>query len=34
MNREVLARVGMERTMPDEADGVADRVSFYFPARL
>ena len=31
MNREVLARAGMERTVPDEADGVADRVSFYRP---
>jgi CubicO group peptidase (beta-lactamase class C family) len=31
MNREVLAPAGMERTVPDEADGVPDRASFYFP---
>jgi len=31
MNREVLARVGMERTVADEADGVPGRASFYFP---
>jgi serine beta-lactamase-like protein LACTB, mitochondrial len=31
MNREVLARSGMERTVRDEADGVPDRASFYFP---
>jgi len=30
MNREVLAPIGMEHTVPD-ADGVPDRVSFYFP---
>lgn len=31
MNREVLAPSGMERTVRDEADGVADRASLYFP---
>ena len=31
MNREVLARSGMERTVRDEDGGVRDRVSFYFP---
>jgi CubicO group peptidase (beta-lactamase class C family) len=31
MGREVLARVGMEHTVPDEPDGVPDRATFYFP---
>src|SRR5262249_38725250 len=30
MNREVLARSGMERTVPD-GDEVPDRAAFYFP---
>jgi CubicO group peptidase (beta-lactamase class C family) len=31
MHREVLARAGMEHTVPDETRGVADRAWFYFP---
>jgi CubicO group peptidase (beta-lactamase class C family) len=31
MNREVLARAGMERTVLDKTDGGAGQASFYFP---
>jgi CubicO group peptidase (beta-lactamase class C family) len=31
MNREVFAPAGMERTVPDDTRGVADRAWFYFP---